>query len=94
MHVDPPKLVAAPPPACRELPQRSPSMGGGFIGEAADLVSLSVARPCWVDCAEPSCWGQGTPGKGAALWCLHVETNMRRPMKHVFLTNFSLTGLF
>lgn len=67
--------------------------GAASLGRQASR-PLSVACPCWVDCAEPSCRGQGTPGKGAASWCLHVETNARCPMKHVFLMNFSLTGLF
>lgn len=29
-----------------------------FTGGRADFVSRSVACPCWVDCAEPSHWGQ------------------------------------
>lgn len=58
-----------------------------FMGGRADFVPHSVACPCWVDCAEPSLWGRGTPGKGAALWCLHVGDQPK--LSHEMCTLFS-----
>lgn len=89
----PPRIWSTLPLACRGLSARSPSMRAASRARQTAR-PLRDARPCRADCAGPPHWGRGTPGKGAALWCLPVETDVRCPMKHVFLTNFSLTGLF
>lgn len=65
MHVDPQELVAALPPACRELSPRSPSMGCGFTRGGMQTLSPSVwlALVGWT-VLSPHVEGKGPQGRG------------------------------
>lgn len=82
LGTDLPELCSALP-ATHQASPHLPARAGGSLGWMDSVVSQLLVLV-------------GCPREGAALWCLHVEPNLRCPMKRVlcFLVEFFLTSSF
>lgn len=90
MPVHRPAGVLFIPPSRLHLPTRA----CGFPGWTDSVPSQLLVLVGWTALSPHA--GGGGLREGAALWCLHVETNLRCPMKRglCLVIVFSLTSPF
>ena len=85
------ELCSALPPVLRASPHL-PARASGSPGWTDSVATQLLVLIGWTALSPHS----GRPREWAALWCLHVEPNLRCPMKRVlcFLVEFFLTCPF